>query len=112
MCMFLRRRKSRGEASYFRRLCAKFVLKICTMDRILQNQWNVQNHLKPLFAKKKRGNIREIKPLTLLDFSIFKGVGRVRVPVGSPLRTVDRTFKVSFRLFPPAAPRFKSLSST
>lgn len=66
--MFLRRRKSRGEASYFRRLCAKFVLKICTMDRILQNQWNVQNHLKPLFAKKKRGNIREIKPLTLLDF--------------------------------------------
>ena len=21
--------------------CAKFVLKICTMDRILQNQWNV-----------------------------------------------------------------------
>jgi len=21
--------------------CAKFVLKICIMDRILQNQWNV-----------------------------------------------------------------------
>ena len=30
----LERRKSRVEASCFPRLCAKFVLEICTIDRI------------------------------------------------------------------------------
>jgi hypothetical protein len=39
--MLLRRGKSRDEAFCFPRPCAKFVLKIFTMDRILQNQWNV-----------------------------------------------------------------------
>ena len=30
------------------------------------------NHLKPLFAKKKRGNLRKIKPLIFWSFRAFK----------------------------------------